>query len=151
MTKTRKNILKQIGLVILIIGMSMVMAPVSATFFIEDGSEIDKDGLLELISGEAPEYAEDAVVFFYDPGCGACTPAHEFLLEYIEEQPDTKVQLLDLSNSTEERDRFNELKKQFNRQTVYTPVLYIGPVAVEGYTEIMENFEDVYSWYTPEE
>lgn len=89
------------------------------------------------------------MVFFYDPDCGTCTPAHEFLLAYSEAHPDTKVHLLNLANSSEERDRFNELKKQFNRQVVYTPVLYIGPVAFQGSTDIRDNFEEVYFGYTP--
>jgi len=50
MNQKQTSIIKRIGLVFLCIGICAVMAPVSVTFFIEDGTEIDSDGLAELIA-----------------------------------------------------------------------------------------------------
>ncbi|MBN1167705.1 MAG: hypothetical protein JXA44_11340 [Methanospirillaceae archaeon] len=150
MNQTQMKRLKPIVFCLLVLGMSIAMVPASATIFIEDGSEIEDGALYELIADVAPEYSEDAVVFFYDPECGVCTPAHEFLDEYIKINPETHVQILNLADSSEERKLFKEFKQQFNREVVYTPVLYIGPVAFEGSPDIKEYFEEVYLWYTSE-
>ncbi|NLV26330.1 MAG: hypothetical protein GXY48_04065 [Methanomicrobiales archaeon] len=133
----------------LFVTLSILIISASATIFTENGDEIDADGLHRLIADDAPEYSTDSIVFFYDPECGSCIPAHEYLESYIEENPDTLVIIHNIDNSQEDWDLFNEFKNTFNREKVFVPVIYIGPVALEGHEDIEAYFNDVYAWYAP--
>ena len=134
-----------LALVSVLLGLCLFFTPASAEFFIK-GMDLTEDEFNEYILTNEPEYVEDSIIFFHDPGCGACIPAHEFLEEYLLEYPDTEILMMSLS-SGESRDMFNQKKAEFERSPVFVPVLYIGPVALEGYDEIRDYFEETYLWY----
>jgi hypothetical protein len=126
----------------------LAIFPASGTIFTRDGTELDEAGLKTLLENSAPSYNESEVMFFFDKKCGACGPAHNFIEAYLEENPDNPIESIDLAEGPEKMIRFRELKTTFNREKVYIPVIYIGPVALEGTDDVMTYFKDVYSWYT---
>ena len=128
------------------VAMALLFSPVSAEFFIK-GTDLTEDEFIEYLQTTEPEYVENSIIYFYDPGCGSCIPAHEFLENYILENPDTEILMFDLTESEKNREMFDEKKTEFERSPVFIPVLYIGPVALEGFTEIEEFFEETYQWY----
>ena len=132
--------------ILILLGLCAAIFPVSATIFISDGTEIEETELFSLmdepVSDEIPR-----VLFFYDPDCGACEPVHEFLDTFLEDNPDTILESINIADGSEEMDRFTAMKNEFSREKVFIPVIYIGPVAFEGTEDIMTYFEDVYAWY----
>ena len=120
--------------------------PASATIFTNNGTEIDESTLENLMQSPAPSDNTSDIQFFYDPECGACGPVHEYLDEYMAENPDTEVQSLNFTEGASVMDRFSELKAEYSREKVYIPVIFFGPVALEGTDDILTYFEDVYTW-----
>lgn len=133
---------------LLVIGICLSVVPVSATIFTKEVSNLSEPELYELTNGTAPSEAKEPVFFLYDPECGSCAPAHEYLQEYLAEHPDVKVEMLSLSEGTEGKDKYDELKAAFHREKVYIPVMYLGPIALEDSNDIKTYFEEVYRWYT---
>lgn len=135
-----------LALVSVLLGLCLFFTPASAEFFIK-GMDLTEDEFKEYILTNEPEYLEESIIFFHDPNCGSCIPAHEFLEEYLLEYPDTELLMISLADGTESREMFDEMKAKFERNPVFVPVLYIGPVALEGYDEIKDYFEETYQWY----
>jgi len=134
-------------IMLMVIALFLSVSPAAATIFSEDGSELTASNLYELTNTTPPEEKEP-VVFLYDPDCGSCAPAHEYLTGYLQEHPDIEVEMLSLSEGTKGKETYDERKAAFHREKVYIPVMYIGPVALEGPSDIQTHFEDVYRWYT---
>lgn len=139
----RLNVISSLFFISLVI----FFCPVSATIFIEDGSEFDKYDLLEYLEEPAPAFDEPVVIYFYDPYCSACDSAHDFLDSYLEDNPDTILEQINLEDGSDEMDMFREFSDAFNREKAFIPLMYIGPVALEGPDEISEHFDMVYNWY----
>ncbi|HWQ67007.1 MAG TPA: hypothetical protein VN372_09065 [Methanospirillum sp.] len=144
--KSRHELLRM-GAFLLFMGMVFSVFPVSATIFSDDGFDRSADELYELTNGSKPYETNDTPVFFFDPECISCTQAHEFLKTYLVEHPDTEIEIISVSNGTEEKDRFIEFQTAFHREKLFVPALFIGPVGMQGSQTIITNFEDVYRWY----
>ena len=136
---------------ILFMVMSILILPVNATIFAEDGSELTIDDLYEMVNTTKPANNSAPVVFFYDPECGPCIPVHEYLEKYISDHPVVKVEMVNLSAGPESEVMMSELYIQHNRSMMNTPVIFFGPVGLEGTDEIINGFEMVYRWYTTED
>ncbi len=134
--------------VFILIGMILSVFPASATIFFEDGANRTVSDVYTLMNTTKPADDGRPIVFFYDPDCGSCIPAHEYLTTYIAEHPGTPVEMVNLSYNQEGEDRLNDLLHTYHREWMNIPVMFIGPVALEGTDEIINGFEDVYSWYT---
>jgi hypothetical protein len=134
--------------VFILIGMSLSIFPASATIFFEDGSNRTISELYTMTNGSQPTDSAAPAVFFFDPNCSACTPAHEYLTAYITAHPDIPLELVDLSENPAAEDRLNTLYISHNREWMNIPVMFIGPVGLEGTNEIITDFEGVNSWYT---
>lgn len=135
-----------IGLIIIAIIIVGVF-PATATIFTTDGKEINETGLDSLMEKPSPINESSQVLFFYDPECGACQPVHDYLESYLKENPDTILDSIDLADGNDKMDRFNEMKLTYNREKIYIPVVFFGPVALEGTDDIMTYFDEVYAWY----
>lgn len=131
-----------------VIGICLSVVPVSATIFTKEKPNLTAPELYDLTNTTAPTESTEPVYFLYDPDCGSCAPAHAFLVRYLEENPDVEIEMLNLSEGTQGKEKYDEFKRTFNRTIVYIPVMYIGPLALEGAHDIEANFEDVYRWYT---
>ena len=136
---------------ILLIGMSVWIIPGSATVFVEDGKELTIDDLYEMVNTTKPANNSAPVVFFYDPECGPCIPVHEYLEKYISDHPVVEVEMVNLSAGPESEAMMSNLFIQHNRSMMNTPVIFFGPVGLEGTDEIINRFEMVYRWYTTED
>jgi len=136
---------------ILLIGMSVWIIPGSATVFVEDGKELTINDLYEMVNTTKPANNSAPVVFFYDPECGPCIPVHEYLEKYISDHPVVEVEMVNLSAGPESEAMMSDLYIQHNRSMMNTPVIFFGPVGLEGTDEIINGFEMVYRWYTTED
>ena len=141
----------QKAFLILLIGMSVWIIPGSATVFVEDGKELTIDDLYEMVNTTKPANNSAPVVFFYDPECGPCIPVHEYLEKYISDHPVVEVEMVNLSAGPESEAMMSNLFIQHNRSMMNTPVIFFGPVGLEGTDEIINGFEMVYRWYTTED
>lgn len=141
----------QKAFLILLIGMSVWIIPGSATVFVEDGKELTIDDLYEMVNTTKPANNSAPVVFFYDPECGPCIPVHEYLEKYISDHPVVEVEMVNLSAGPESEAMMSNLYIQHNRSMMNTPVIFFGPVGLEGTDEIINGFEMVYRWYTTED
>ena len=141
----------QKAFLILLIGMSVWIIPGSATVFVEDGKELTIDDLYEMVNTTKPANNSAPIVFFYDPECGPCIPVHEYLEKYISDHPVVEVEMVNLSAGPESEAMMSDLYIQHNRSMMNTPVIFFGPVGLEGTDEIINGFEMVYRWYTTED
>ncbi len=127
--------------------MSLSVFPASATIFSEDGSNMTEETLYTLTNQTIPADTNRTIEFYYDPECGACTPAHEYMEQYIANHPGTQVTLINLSSGQQAEDQLNERYIAYNREYLNIPVVFIGPVGLEGTREIIRNFEGLLTWY----
>lgn len=141
----------QKAFLILVIGMSVWIIPGSASVFVEDGKELTIDDLYEMVNTTKPANNSAPVVFFYDPECGPCIPVHEYLEKFISDHPVVEVEMVNLSAGPVSEAMMSDLYIQHNRSMMNTPVIFFGPVGLEGTDEIINGFEMVYRWYTTED
>jgi thiol-disulfide isomerase/thioredoxin len=132
---------------LLIISLAIFFTPASAVIFIEDGSELDESALLKYLEEPAPAFEEPVVIYFYDPHCGACSPVHDFLDSYLEENPETILEQVSLEEDPEGMDKFREFSDAYKRDKTFIPLMFIGPVGLEGTNEITDYFDMTYNWY----
>lgn len=132
----------------IVIGMNFLVFPVSGTIFFEDGANRTVADVYDLMNTTNPADYDNPILFFYDPECGSCIPAHEYLTTYIEGHPGTEIEMMNLLNNQGEEARLNDLLFAYHREWMNIPVIFIGPVALEGTDEIINGFEEVYLWYT---
>lgn len=133
------------GLILLILAISF--SPVSATIFTINGTELDEAGLMSYLEKPAPAFEEPVILYFYDPHCGSCSAIHDFWETYLKENPDTILEQVNLEEGPEQMDRFKEFSETYKRDKAFIPLVYIGPVALEGTDDIKNYFDMVYSWY----
>ncbi|MFH0968331.1 MAG: hypothetical protein V1862_11680 [Methanobacteriota archaeon] len=133
--------------ILIFIGMSLLAFPVSATIFVQDGSNLTTLELYNLTNSTKPVDNNGSVVFFYDPTCSPCIPVHEYLVNYLSKHPGTNVEMVNLSKGQDAEDQMIVLYITHNREWMNTPVIFIGPIGMEGTDEIISGFEGVYRWY----
>lgn len=133
---------------VILMGLVVSAFPVTAIIFTNEVSNLTEPELYELTNGTGPIETSEPAYFLYDPECGSCAPAHEYLQEYLKQHPDVRVEMLSLTEGDEGKEKYDELKAAFHREKVYIPVMYIGPIGLEGSHDIETHFEDVYRWYT---
>ena len=128
--------------------MSLSVFPASGTIFSEDGSNMTEETLYTLTNQTIPADTNRTIEFYYDPECGACTPAHEYMEQYLANHTGTQVTLVNLSSGQGAEDQLNERYIAYHREYLNIPVVFIGPVGLEGTREIIRNFEGLSTWYT---
>ncbi|HOJ96547.1 MAG TPA: hypothetical protein PK024_06925 [Methanospirillum sp.] len=136
--------------IVLFLAVSIVVMPVRATIFAEDGSELTIGDLYDMVNTTHPANNTTPVTFFFDPECGPCIPVHEYLETYLTDHPDVSVMMVNLSSGPESEAMMRDLFIQHNRTIMNTPVIFFGPMGLEGTDEIINHFELVYHWYTDE-
>lgn len=141
----------RIAAVLILFGSIISVFPASADIFSEDGSNFTAPLLYTLTNSTKPVDTNRSIEFFFDPTCGACTPAHEYLESYLSEHPGTKVEMVNLSSGQDAQDRLNERYLEYHRDLLNIPVIFIGPFGLEGTEEIRTNFEGLYHWYNKPE
>lgn len=145
----KKSPMNWIGIlvVLIILGSATAVSMVSATIISKDGSELNESQLYELTNSTPVPATEKSVKYYYDPDCESCQKAEDYIEPYLVNHPDTKIVKINVSNGTEELDKFNQTIKDFNREKIYIPLIVFGSVALEGDPDIIKHFESVYTWF----
>lgn len=73
---------------------------------------------------------------------------HVVLNLSIYRHPGKEIEMVNLSNNQGEEKRLNDLLFDYHREWMNIPVIFIGPVGLEGTDEIINGFEEVHIWYT---
>ncbi|MDD1728296.1 MAG: hypothetical protein LUQ50_04400 [Methanospirillum sp.] len=136
--------------IILLTGLMMMncaVISVSATIFSEDGSNLTRSDLYNLTNSSDAVTNNSSAVFFYDPECGACLPVHAYMETYLADHPDIELDVVNLSTGQEATDRLDKYYIMLNREWENIPVVFIGPVGLEGTQEILDNFDGLFTWY----
>jgi glutaredoxin len=121
--------------------------PAGATIFLNDGSNLTPSELYTLTNETKPDNTTSPVVFFYDPECGSCGPAHEYIEKYLSNHTESNLTIINLSADRGAEVQLNNYYSSYKREFMYIPVVFIGPVGLEGTEEIISGFENVYNWY----
>lgn len=121
--------------------------PVSATIFSENGSNVTVSDLYNLTNSTSTVPGNITPAFFYDPDCGACGPAHEYIEAYVADHPGLDLQVVNISEGQEANDRLNAYYMTYNREWMNIPVVFVGPMGLEGTDEVINNFDGLHSWY----
>ena len=143
------NYLQRVCIVLFFVA-GIAIIPGTATIFAEDGSELTKADLDEMVQMTRPANNTTPVTFFYDPECAPCIPVHEYLIRYLSDHPSVQVTMVNLSSGPESEAMMREFFIGHNRTMMNTPVIFFGPMGLEGTDEIIQNFESVYHWYMDE-
>ena len=149
-TQSMYRIPKAITFLTLIL-MCFSVFPATAVIFSEDGSNHTESELYNLTNNTKPVELNRTAIFFYDPECNYCKPAYAYMEKYLSEHPGSQVEVVNLSQGQEAEERLNDHYIAYNREWMNIPVMFIGPVGLEGTDAIINNFESVYNWYTTKE
>lgn len=125
-----------------------ITAAVSGSVYLKNGTEITEDNAYITILQDQNTTSENfSITFFYNTHCGACHTAMSYLDDYQELNPGVVISYYDLFNSTENRELFEGIKKEYNRQYASVPIIFMGNAVLEGAGAIRTNFEPLVSGY----
>lgn len=141
------NRILAIGIISFLIVLIVAPFPIAAAIYSEDGTKLDESDLQVILGDPVLSYDTPQVLFFYDPDCGACSPVHEYLDAYLEDNPDVVIEYINLEDGPDQMSQFKEITEIFNQEKLFIPLVCIGPVALEGPDDVLIHFESVYSWY----
>ena len=120
----------------------LLISSASAEVYLKNGSTVP-DGtpadflIQELLASNEPTSS----VFFYNIHCTACHKALAFLKELGQIHPEISPVSYDLFNNTTNGKLFDEAKLAYNRPHLSYPVVFIGPIVLEGNDAISTYFE----------
>jgi cytochrome c biogenesis protein CcdA len=118
------------------------MSPASAEIFVKNGSSIPDGTPADLLIQEIMSSDEPiSTAFFYNTHCGACHQAREHLNELAQIHPEIYPASYDLFNNTTNSRAFDETKQAYNQKFISYPVIFIGPVVLEGNEAISTYYE----------
>jgi cytochrome c biogenesis protein CcdA len=119
-----------------------VMVPASAEVFLQNGSSVPEGTSADQLIGEILSSREPvSTVFFYNLHCSACHESIVYLQELEKRHPGTYPVSYDLFNNTTTHELFQEAKQAYNQQYLSYPVIFIGPVVLEGTGAISTYYE----------
>lgn len=121
----------------------------SASVFLQDGTEIPGDQLLETMNNTTNLSSSPfPIQFFYNTHCGSCQEAVEYLNGFTVKNPDITVSFHDLYNSSPNSTLFTEYKTKFNDNiNIHYPAVFIGDVVLVGSFDIASYTETLTKWY----
>lgn len=116
--------------------------------YLKNGTEITEDNAYHIILQDRNSTQDNiSIQFFYNTHCGACRNAMEYLTEFSKTNPDIVISYYDLFNNTENRELFERVKKEYNRQFASVPIIFMGNAVLEGDQAIESNFEPIVKGY----
>ncbi len=118
---------------------------VQAVVFSSEGVELNSSDIHDLLTDSHPIYT-GPVVFFYEYSCTTCLPVIYYLNQYRLSHPETEF----IEHTTSSMKTKWELEKfaiLHNRKVINLPVVFIGPIGIEGTDDIIRLFDNFYSWY----
>ena len=127
---------------LLFCSLAVLISSASAEVFVKNGSSIPDGTPADLLIQEILASDEPiSTAFFYNTHCGACHEALEHLKELAEIHPEIYPASYDLFNNTTNGKLFDEAKQAYNQQHISYPVVFIGPVVLEGNEAISTYYE----------
>jgi len=64
------------------------------------------------------------------------------------DHPEMIFKMVNLSKGQEAKNLLDSYYRTYNREWVNIPVVFIGPMGLEGTQEIINNFDGLSSWYS---
>lgn len=127
----------------------MIIEPCSASIFLKDGTEIPNDKILETITktSEAQSDTPFPIQFFYSSSCGSCHDAQEYLKSFERKNPGIPIEYHNLVSNAENRQLFNEYRKQFHNIDIPYPIIFLGNVGISGSSDIIHHTTTIADWY----
>ena len=128
--------------ILLLCSLAVLISTASAEVFVKNGSSIP-DGtpadllIQDILASDKPA----STAFFYNTHCGVCHEALEYLKGLAEIHPEIYPASYDLFNNTTNGKLFDEAKLAYNQKHISYPVIFIGPVVLEGYDAISTYYE----------
>jgi cytochrome c biogenesis protein CcdA len=138
------TVVSRFVLFLLLCSVAVLISSASAEVFIKNGSSIP-DGtpadqlIQEILASDDPI----TTAFFYNTHCGACHQAVEHLKGLAEIHPEIYPASYDLFNNTTNSKLFDEAKLAYNQQHISYPVIFIGPIVLEGNEAISTYYESL--------
>lgn len=147
MTYTKNDEFFKACIIVLVL-FSCIAGPACGSVYLKNGTEIGEDTAYITILQDPNTTAEPVTVhFFYNTHCGACHSSLSFLDEYRKTNPDIVITYYDLFNSTENRELFEGLKAEYNRQYASVPIIFMGNAVLEGNYAIRTNLDPLVKGY----
>jgi len=127
---------------LLICSLAMLISSASAEVYLKNGSTVPDKTPADILIQEIQASNEPiSSAFFYNTHCSACHEALSFLNERAQIHPEIFPVSYDLFNNTTNGKLFDEAKQAYNRNHISYPVVFIGPVVLEGNEAISTYFE----------
>nr|WP_319539874.1 hypothetical protein [uncultured Methanospirillum sp.] len=143
MTRTRFiRSLCEISLLLLLLSPTF---SVQALVFNSEGIELNSTEIQDLLADSYAIYTGPAILFS-DNSCALCLPAIHYLNQYLISHPETDL-IGHTTSSLEEQWQLEIFATLHNRKVVNLPVIFIGPIGIEGTDDIIRYFTEIYSWY----
>jgi len=132
----------RIVLLFLLCSLAMLIPSASAEVYMQNGSMVPDGTPAEVLIQQISASKEPiSSAFFYNTHCGACHEARAYLTELAEVHPEIYPASYDLFNNTTNSELFNEAKQAYNQKFISYPVVFIGPVVLEGNDAISTYYE----------
>lgn len=132
----------QIITLLLLCSFAMLISSAGAEVFLKNGSAVPDGTPIDTLTQEVQSFNEPiSSAFFYNTHCGACHEALAYLDELAKTYPDIYPASYDLFNNTTNGKLFDEAKIAYNQEHISYPVVFIGPVVLEGNDAIFTYFE----------
>ncbi|PWR74302.1 hypothetical protein DK846_03920 [Methanospirillum lacunae] len=141
------NMIKILQIVLILI-LLLLIHPVSAVLFYNNGTDIPGAHLVEFLNNDTNFSSSPfPIQFFYNTHCGSCVSSVKFIDNFTIKHPDIGVEYHDLYNNTESFALYEEAKKQYNRSDLYYPVIFIGDIGIMGSPDIVTYTDLLTLWY----
>lgn len=128
-----------------------LITPVSATMFLQNGSEVSGDQLIGVVaSSENSSVTPFPLQFFYNTHCGSCQASLEYLNNFTRNNSDIQIAYHDLYNNSTNMTLYNQYKSRFDRNDIHYPVIFIGEIAIMGSDDIGSYTQPLVLWYQKE-
>ncbi|HWQ68187.1 MAG TPA: cytochrome c biogenesis CcdA family protein [Methanospirillum sp.] len=122
--------------------LAVFISSASAEVYLKNGSTIPDGTPAEILIQEIQASNEPiSSAFFYNTHCGACHEARSYLTDLAQIHPEIYPLSYDLFNNTTNGKLFDQAKLTYNREHISYPVIFIGPIVLEGNEAISAYFE----------
>ena len=127
----------------------VLMQPGSASVFLKDGTEVQKDQILDTIANNTGDQSgsRPSMQFFYDHDCHACQSALEYLRAFEKKNPDINITHYNLGYPKENQGLFNQYKARFNTTKITYPAVFRGDIVLSGSSDIIYYTEPLAKGY----
>lgn len=118
------------------------ISSVGAEVFFRNGSSVPSGTPVDLLIREIKSSDEQpSIAFFYNSHCGGCQDALTYLSNLSRNHPELYPTGYDLLNNTTNGKLFDKTVKEYNQTHFSYPVIFMGPVVLQGSDDISTYYE----------